>query len=240
MLTFLLGCHDLHSIPRRRCRIAGIAIASALALAAPAARGTAITDGNPGVFLPTFAGPHNADLDVVSANATFDGSVFHLSATEAGAVGTTANGLYVWGIDRGGATDILAHLPNPVGAGVTFNAIVVVAPDGTGVVVLVNPDGTPASDPVPLAPGSVTVADSTISVDVPVGLLPSTGAAVEDYGFNVWSRIVGITSNDQVADFAPDGTTFRASAVPEPASPALLLAGLGLLGVLTRRRASMV
>jgi hypothetical protein len=189
-----------------------------------------------GDFLNTFAGPHNADLDVVSAQAIYGSESVRLSVTLAGNTGTTANALYVWGVDRGGATDILNHLPNPVGAGVIFNSIVVVRPDGVGFVVLVNPDGTPAAPPSFLSAGAVTIAGDTISAEVPLVFLPSTGADIGDYGFNIWPRIVGIESNDQVADFAPDDAVFHASAVPEPASGTLLLMGLGLGAALLRSK----
>ncbi len=215
--------------------VPSIVAAACLCVLAASAHATVITDPT-GDFLGTFVGPHNADLDVISAQATYDTNFIHLSSTLAGDVGITANGLYVWGVDRGGATDVLNHLPNPVGAGVNFNSIVIVRPDGVGLVVLVKPDGTPDGAPTALTPGAVTISGHTISAIVPRALLPSTGADISDYGFNIWSRIVGISSNDQVADFAPDASTFQASAVAEPTSWALMIAGVGLVGAIRRCR----
>ncbi len=71
-----------------------------LALAAAPAVATPITDPA-GDFLSSFAGPHNGDLDVLSAEALFDGVNFTFRSTENGPIGTTAEGLFVWGIDRG-------------------------------------------------------------------------------------------------------------------------------------------
>lgn len=219
-----------------------LAGAASLCVLAANVHATTITDPI-GDFLGTFVGPHSADLDVISASATYDSNFIYLSTTLAGDIGITANGLYVWGVDRGGATDILNRLPNPVGADVTFNAIVVLMPGSGGLVVLVKPDGTPAAPPVTLALGAVTISDDgdTISAIVPRDLLPSTGADIGDYRFNVWPRIVGIDSNDQVADFAPnagagDESTFEASAIPEPASLALMITGIGLFAATTLRR----
>src|SRR5262245_38970818 len=52
-------------------------------------------------FLPSFSGPHGADLDVLSTSASISGTNLILNATMAGPIGTTPGGLYVWGIDRG-------------------------------------------------------------------------------------------------------------------------------------------
>jgi hypothetical protein len=201
---------------------------------------TTITDPA-GDFLTGFpVAQRNVDLDVVSASATFGSESIFLSAQMAGAIRPAGNELYVWGVNRGGATDILAHLPNPVGVDVAFNAIVVLLPDGSGFVVEVNPDGSPAKPPRPLPTGAVTIVGDTIRAEVPLDFLPSTGAEIGDYGFNLWPRIDGISANDQVSDFGPDDgrgadSTFRASAVPEPASLTLMAAGLGLALCLRRR-----
>ena len=112
-----------------------------------------------------------------------------------------------------------------------------VRPDGSGQVIPLNPDLTPSGPASPLAAGAVTISGNTISAVVPRSFLPGTaGADIEDFGFNIWPRIVGLSSNDQISDFGPDGSTFQASAIPEPASLALMIAGAGLAGALRRRR----
>lgn len=230
----------MNSVLKMKSVLCALTTVAGLCAFAPAAHATTIADAT-NDFLSTFAGPHNADLDVVSAQATLGSGFIRLSATMAGSIGTTkvdgvANGVYVWGVDRGKGTEVLNQGPNPVGAGVKFDAIVVLFANGTGFVVPVNPDGTPADVPSFLAAGAVTIDGDTISVDVSLDKLPSTGADIDDYGFNIWPRIDDINSNDQVADFAPEGSTFSVSAVPEPASWALMMSGIGLAATLRRRR----
>ena len=52
-----------------------------------------------GDFIPSFVGPHNADLDVLTSEVVLQGSQFVFSARLAGAVGTTPGSLYVLGLD---------------------------------------------------------------------------------------------------------------------------------------------
>ncbi|WP_293675818.1 hypothetical protein, partial [uncultured Phenylobacterium sp.] len=63
-----------------------VALACALSIAATPA--LAVTDPADD-FLATYTGPQAADLDILSASATYDGANFHLSATLAGTPGTT-------------------------------------------------------------------------------------------------------------------------------------------------------
>jgi hypothetical protein len=73
---------------------AGIALATASAANAQAADPA-------GDFLPTYTGPQNGDLDVLSTGAIYDGTNFRFFATLNGNVGTTSGAFYVWGVDRG-------------------------------------------------------------------------------------------------------------------------------------------
>ena len=57
-----------------------------------------------GDFLPSYTGPQNGDLDVLSAQVFFNGSDFRFTSTLNGAIGATPNAIYVWGIDRGAGT----------------------------------------------------------------------------------------------------------------------------------------
>src|SRR5262245_26963654 len=77
-----------------------------------------------GAFLARYTGPKTGDLDVLSTDVNFDGINFRLTATMAGLIGTTANSLYVFGFDRGGATNApFTALGQP---NVIFNAVVAI------------------------------------------------------------------------------------------------------------------
>jgi hypothetical protein len=72
-------------------------------------------------------------------------------------------------------------------------------------------------------------------VNVPVSLLPSTGVAPANYGFNIWPRFGStVTGNGQISDFAPENalltTAGVVAAVPEPATWLMMLLGSGLIG----------
>ena len=67
----------------------------------------------------------------------------------------------------------------------------------------------------PLAAGAITISGPDLTAVIPLSMLPSTGFAPADYHFNLWPRD-GLGTNDQIADFAPDASTF---AVPEPSRP---------------------
>jgi hypothetical protein len=90
-----------------------------------------------------------------------------------------------------------------------------------------------ASAPVPLAAGSVTSSGSTITGVVPFSMLLTTGFAPANYLYNLWPR-VGLATNDQIADFAPNASSFAAS-VPEPAAWALMILGFAMTGAALRR-----
>jgi hypothetical protein len=247
-----------HHSPSRAGHVAlAIAAACMLALVAPAAWATTTIADPTGDFLSSFVGPHGADLDVTSASAGFDGVSFHLDATMAGAVGTTPNSLYVWGVDRGAGTQFLhnLHVADPlnqrdVGVGVFFDAFIALTPtgggNGNGAVFLLNPAAQVVSMQS-LAAGAVTINGDTISVVVPDAMLPGQGFNLTQYGFNIWPRITGISNNNQVSDFAPNESPlpaeglprralFLSSAVPEPGAWSLMIIGFGGIGLTLRRR----
>jgi len=159
--------------------------------------GGVITDAK-GDFLSSYTGPQNGDMDVMTAQATFDGTNFTFMSVEAGKVGTTSDALFVWGVDRGTHTaGFGAFRP-----GVLFDAVVILRPDGTGAVtdLAATP---PASTPLPA--GSVTISGNTIRGVVPASMLPSKGMPAASYGVNLWPR-TGLGNNAQIADFAPDNS----------------------------------
>jgi hypothetical protein len=190
-------------------------------------------------FLPTFTvAPANGDLDVIAAAAFYDGAdkSFSFSTILAGTVGQTPGALYVWGIDRGRGTErFLAGSPS-VGAGVFFDSVLVVRSNGTGLYNdFINGKMTT------LDPATIKIAGLAVTVaGLPVELFaPGTAGFNSDpsqYTWNLWPR-VGQGQNNQISDFAPDGANlgFQVTAVPEPQTYAMLLAGLGLIGARVRR-----
>lgn len=198
----------------------------ALPLASHALDG--ITD-RPGDFLATFAGSSaSTDLDVLSASVFYNAGtdVFTLTATMSGAVGSTATGLYVWGVNRGaGAAGFAANGIN----GVRFDRVILLRPDGTGTVA-----GAGA-----LPGGSIMLSGNTITATVSGSLLPSTGFANKlDYTWNLWPRDSAFAGFTAISDFAPDNANFTATPVPEPSTAVLSLLGLGGLLAWRRRRQS--
>jgi hypothetical protein len=181
-----------------------------------------------GDFLATHGGPALASTDIREASVIgFSGSFIFYSAMNGliGDVGTS----YVWGVDRGaGATGLFAGTP-PVGPGITFDAVVVVRPDGSGTVTAFNEAGPPTVTDIL---GATFVGDTEIITFVDFGLLPSRGFALGDYRFNLWTRTAG--GNTGIADLAQGEGTF--GAVPEPATWAMLMIGFGLVGNAARRR----
>jgi hypothetical protein len=218
--------------------LAAAALGCALLAAAGAQASTPVPgpiDDPRGDFLPGYTGPKNADLDVRSAAAFYDKTDITLITRMWGNIGETSNSLYVWGVDRGHGTDFLGDLPGPhIGDGVSFDAFIVLTPDGAGSVHLINDDLSiaPGTD---LAAGAVTIKGDTIKVVIPRALLPSNGVDISQYGFNMWPRVIGLSNNAFVSDLAPDGSIFTGSGVPEPAAWALMLAGFGLVGATLRR-----
>jgi hypothetical protein len=195
-----------------------LAAGAALALAATPAAAATVTDAV-GDFLPTYAGPQDADLDVISFSVVFDdvAAAFRLTAAMAGDIDPAKAGLYAIGVNTG--TGPIAPFANIGAPNVRFNQVVAVQKSGAAAV------GANAL--------AATVMGNVFSIVVPLSLLPSTGFAPTDYGFNIWPR-VGLGNNNQISDFAPNDGTL--AAVPEPASWALMIAGFGLAGGLLRRR----
>jgi hypothetical protein len=207
---------------KTRLLLSALCGAAALTLASTA---HAVTDPT-GDFLPGYGGSHNGDLDVISADVTYNSSthLFDFTATLNAPVATTSSAFYVWGIDRGAGTEKFNTGPAPIGAGVKFDTVVIFRLDGTATI----GSNVLAHD--------VTFSGNTITGSVPDALLPSMGLAFDDYGWNLWPRDGTVTGNAAISDFAPDASDGRVTAVPEPASFAMLGMGLALMGAVARRR----
>jgi hypothetical protein len=192
-----------------------------LAVIGLAANAHAVTDA-PGDFLPSFTGNHDAVLDILSADVTFDPAhdTFLLQATTAGPIAGVNGAAYVFGFNTGGTAGTpFTAIGEP---GVAFNATAVLKSNGTGAV------GTTSV--------ATHIVGDEIFASVPASLLPSHGLADGDYTWALWSIDANVAGLPRNADFAPDANV-RVSAVPEPANAALLAAGFGLLGLVARRRA---
>lgn len=202
-----------------------LAFGALLALGAVQLPAALITDPA-GDFLASYTGPHNGDLDVLSAQVFFDGSSFTFTSTQNGIVGTTPTGLYVWGIDRGTGT---VGFPT-IAPGVTFDAIFLINPSGASSVRdLVSSTSTPITN--------ITISGSTVTGVVPLSALSSRGLAPSAYMVNLWPRS-GAGGIEVISDFAPNNSDVAVTnATPEPGTLSLVGAvGLAGFAVLRRRR----
>ena len=194
-------------------------LAGALALAAILATGPAFatTVTTSTGFLPTYVGPQNGDVDILSASATIDGADLVLSATADAPIGTTPGAVYVWGINTEGA-----------GAPAPF------ASEGFGNVVFNN-----AITVNPAAPATgVTISGDTITDVIAISSLKNVLLSPEQFGISLWPVVgKGFTG---FSEFVPGNGTFAVGGVPEPASWALMILGFGGLGVVLRSRPKTV
>jgi hypothetical protein len=220
----------------------GVTLASAAGLAATTA--DAALPGEifdpVGDFLPGYTGPRGGDLDVLEARVTFDSANITLSARMNDVIGHTPDALYVWGVNRGAGTEILTTFPNPNGLGVFFDSFIVLGPTGNGQVVAFNAEGDPTVHNFSGEDGVITIDGSSISAVIPESWLPSRGFSLADYGYNIWPRFHSLENGNQVSDLAPDASSFQgAGPVPEPASWAMMIVGLGMAGSILRRRQAL-
>src|SRR5215218_8202551 len=182
-----------------------------------------------GDFLSTYTGPQNGDLDALSLSVTFTQPGVTLTSTVNGAIGSTIGSAFIWGIDRGSGTDrLITSGPPAVGpADLLLDAVVRLESGGGGRVMTFPTVGAPIT--TLLDPSTIFISGSTISTTIPFAVLFSTGFAPEDYTYSFWTRSE-LGSQAFIADLAPDGGSFRGTAVPEPATWMMMIAGFGLVG----------
>jgi hypothetical protein len=189
-------------------------LAGALALATilatgPAFAATVMTSTG---FLPTYIGPHNGDVDILSASASIDGGNLVLSATAHAPIGTTSGAVYVWGINTVGASAPAPFASEGFGDVLFNNAITV------------NP-ATPTA--------GVTISGDTITDVIAISSLSNVVLNPDQFGISLWPVVgKGFTG---FSEFVPGNGTF-APGVPEPTTWGLMIMGLGGLGVALRSR----
>jgi hypothetical protein len=171
-------------------------------------------------FLPGYVGPLDTDLDVASFSVTYNpySMNFHVGGTLAGMIDPTTPGTYVIGVNTGtGAIDPF----DPIGQGnVVFDQAIAIQQGGGGTV-----GATPL--------GNVSITGNQFSATVPLSLLPSTGFAPLQYGFNLWPRAPGAGA-PFISDFSPENALLNPDAVPEPETWAMLLLGFLAVGTALR------
>jgi hypothetical protein len=157
-----------------------------------------------GTFYKDYAGPQRPGISAIGADGSFSTSAQTITvvAKMAGPVFAGGPNYYVWGFDRGAASNTTAPFPDE--PAVKFDAVLVVTADPangttlTGVINLLN-----GATPQPVSP--VLAAADTIQVTFPAAMLPTTGAAPAQYTWNLWPRSgLGGTPAAQIASFIPD------------------------------------
>jgi hypothetical protein len=153
-------------------------------------------------FYPFYTGPKWPELNAVKASAELTSSgTFVFTGTNQGTI-NKAPAVYVWGLDRNGNPPPGPFTGRP---NVKFDALVVVRLDSSltptaAVMDLTN--GTTTDLPA----GAASIHGHTVKVTVASGLLPSTGLAPSQYGFNFWPEDGGPPISASVASFLPEST----------------------------------
>ena len=178
-----------------------------------------VTDAT-GDWASNYTAAKTNDLDVVSSFVSYDPAthMFTVSGTMLGSIVSGGTARYIWGFDRGSAT----NAPFAVAPGVKFDTTVSLNADGTGTVA-----------GAALAGGTVMINGTTISASFSDSLLAPTtsGVSYGGYTWNLWPRFA-----NQIPDFAPDNAMAAVDVVPEPGTWAMMALGLGGLVLLARRR----
>ena len=176
-------------------------------------------------FYGQYTGPQLPALNGVRAQAYGSGTNLVLSGTVAGPIvakpTTLAQGaIYSFGIDRGGAPKRGAFPGRDL---IRIDAVVsvVTGPKGPAATVSPNnqPANTPGTSPKALPSSAVAIQGDTVTVIVPLSLLPSTGHAVNQWNVNFFTRNPNQKQNfHSIASFTPEATQFQVAA-QDPTTP---------------------
>jgi hypothetical protein len=159
-----------------------------------------------GDFLPSYTGPQLPGLDVTAHEVVYlqDQARLVFFGRMDGPIAPTqaANGLYIFGVDRGQGTARFAGRTPVIGPNVLWDSVVRINPDGTGLFNNVVAGGVIT----PLSPGDVTINGNEFTASVPLSvMLPRASRPPEQWTYNLWPRnsaVIG--ANAAVSDLAPD------------------------------------
>jgi hypothetical protein len=157
-----------------------------------------------GDFLPTYTtGPQLPGMDVVEYDVVLVEDRMVFSGRMAGSIAATEEigGLYLVGVDRGQGTPRFTTGTPVIGPNVTWDLIVRVNPNGTGLV-----NNQIAGVITPLDPANIQIEGDSFTASVPLSLLmPAATLPPEEWTYNLWPRnSVIIGQNQHVSDLAPD------------------------------------
>jgi hypothetical protein len=159
-----------------------------------------------GDFLPTYTGPQDPGLDVVTHEAVVleDQGRVVFSGTMAGSIAATQTigGVYVIGVNRGQGTPRFLNAPVAppvIGPNVVWDSTVRFTATGTA-----NFNNILAGVVTPLNPADIQINGNEFSISVPLSLMtPAAARPPQEWTYNLWPRN-GLGQNVQVADLAPD------------------------------------
>lgn len=166
-----------------------------------------------GDFLGTYTGPHDPGLDVLEHQVTLEGDRLIFYGRMAGAIAPTqaVGGLYLIGMDRGRGTPRFQGGTPPIGPNVTWDLIVRINPNGTGLV-----NNQIAGVITQLPPADIVIDGDEFTAVVPLSLLlPAATRPPCEWTYNLWPRNgVVIGQNQHVSDLAPDDGNSPVQTVP--------------------------